>query len=201
MKLALTPCTITEARAFVERHHSHHHAPQGALFAVGVSTCGCAGSCSDACDESPSYSLECVATVGRPNAPRTDAIPTACEVTRVASTGQKNAASMCLAAATRMALAGGYRRLVSFTLLGEAGTTYLAAGWVITGLSDGRDGWHNRAGRSTAQHGGKVRWETGPDALPADGAAALVAGLCVGRVAIPARVETLPLLRAAEGAQ
>lgn len=36
VRLTLQPVTITEAQAFVERHHRHHKAPQGGLFAVGV---------------------------------------------------------------------------------------------------------------------------------------------------------------------
>ena len=42
---------------------------------------------------------------------------------------------------------------------------------------------------------GRVVGETG--ALAPDGAAALVAALCIGRVEIPARRETLPLLQGA----
>ena len=124
-----------------------------------------------------------------------DADPTCAEVTRCASDGTPHAASMCLAAARRAALALGYRRLVSYTLLGEAGTSYLAAGWVVTGLVDASQGWHSRAGRTTIQGGGKVRWETGPNALATDGAAALVAGMCAGRVDVTPRAEVLPLLR------
>lgn len=118
MTLRVVPVTIGEARAYVERHHSHHHAPVSALFAVGVEADGV---------------LACVAMVGRPVARETDADRFACEVTRVASAGVRHAASKCLAAAARMALAGGFTRLVSFTLLGESGATYLAAGWVVTG--------------------------------------------------------------------
>lgn len=36
-KLVLTPCSISDAQAFVNTHHRHHKAPQGALFAVAVS--------------------------------------------------------------------------------------------------------------------------------------------------------------------
>lgn len=178
-RLRLVPVGIAEARAWIERHHSHHHAPVGGLFAVGVA----AGA-----------DLACVAVVSRPVARAYDAAGGIAEITRVASDGTPHAASMCVAAATRMALAGGYRRLVSYTMLGEAGTSYLAAGWHITGLLRPRDGWENRPGRVVVQGGGKVRWEAGPGAFAADGAAALVAGLCAGRVEIPERRETLPLL-------
>lgn len=179
MSLQVSPMCVQSARRIIARWHSHHHAPRGALFAVSVTHGG---------------EVVCVATVGRPGARRLDG-GTVAEVTRVASNGTEHAASMCIAAAARMAIAGGYRRIVSYTLLGESGTSYRAAGWVITGLVKASDAWHSRPGRTTVQGGAKVRWETGPDALPADGAAALVAALCIGRVAIPARRETLPLLR------
>jgi len=174
-RLRLAPIGVREARQHVEALHSHHHAPPGALFCVGVSD---------------GARVVCVAIVSRPVARMLDATPTVAEVTRVASDGTPHAASMAIAAATRGALALGYRRLVSYTLLGESGTSYLAAGWRITGLVPPSDGWLSREGRVVTQGGGKVRWESGPDALPADGAAALVAGMCAGRVEIPARPET-----------
>lgn len=178
-RLRLVPVGVREARGRVEALHAHHRAPPGALFCVGV----------EADDR-----LACVAVVARPVARMLDFSPTVAEVTRVASDRTPHVASMAIAAATRAALALGYRRLVSYTLLGEEGTCYRAAGWVVTGLVEPSQGWHSRAGRTIAQGGGKARWEAGPDALPADGAAALVVGMCAGRVEVPARPETLPLL-------
>ncbi len=182
-QLAVVPVTIGEARRFVEREHSHHHAPVGGLFAVGVEAAG---------------KLCCVAIASRPVARKLDAVGTVAEVTRVASDRTPHAASMCLAAIARGALALGFRRVVSYTVLGESGASYLAAGWRITGLTpafaDGA-GWGTRAGRTVIQPGAKVRWETGPDALDADGAAALACGWAAGGVDVPARAETLPLLR------
>ncbi len=180
MSLSVVPLGVREALRHVEAHHSHHHAPPGASLAAAVSD---------------GERIVCVALVGRPVARMLDADPTCAEVTRCASDGTPHAASMCLAAARRAALALGYRRLVSYTLLGEAGTSYLAAGWVVTGLVEASQRWHTRDGRTTIQGGGKVRWETGPGALAADGAAALVAAMCAGRVEVMPRAEVLPLLR------
>lgn len=184
MKLAVVPVTITAARAFVQRHHGHHHAPPGGLFAVGVAE---------------GERLCCVAIVSRPVARKLDQRGNVAEVTRVASDRTRHASSKTIAAATRMALAGGYTRLVSYTLLGESGASYLAAGWHITGLTNNERGWDTRPGRAQArQTGCKVRWETGPEALPADGAAALACALATGRVEVMAREESLPLLRRVE---
>ena len=185
--MRVLPITIGEARAHIERHHSHHHAPPGGLFACAVAK---------------GDRVVCAAIFGRPVARKLDAVATVGELTRVASDGTRHAASMCIAAATRAALALGYRRILSYTIYGESGASYLAAGWHITGLTGGFDGWNSRPGRSTATTTAvKVRWETGPDALEADGAAALLCAFAVGRVEVPARTESLPLLAAMGGAQ
>lgn len=174
----VVPQTVKAALRWVHQHHSHHEAPQGARFAVGVAN---------------GEHLCVVALVGSPTAPELGADPTIAEVTRVASDGStKGAASEAIRAASRMALAGGYRRLVSYTLLGESGLSYRAAGWRITGLSEG--GERSRPSRRrapSAQSGPKVRWEYGPGGLPADGAAALVAGMCVGRIELRSRQRPL----------
>lgn len=189
MILRTVPMGTTEALAWIEKHHSHHHAPCGGRFAVGVAEV-----------EDGVERLACVALIGRPVARLLDASGMTAELTRSASDGTtKNAASMCIGAAARAALTLGYRRIVSYTILGEAGTSYLAAGWHVTGLtgdpSGSGDGWHSRPGRTVIQPSVKVRWETGPDAAKADGAAALACAFAAWlEMPVPARVETLPLL-------
>ena len=179
-RLAVVPVTIGEARRFVEAQHSHHHAPLGGLFAVAVAE---------------GDSVVCVGVVSRPVARKLGGRGIA-ELTRTASDGTPHAASMCIAAAARAAIALGYRRVISYTLAGEAGTSYRAAGWHITGLCDGRGGtWHTRAARTVIQPGAKFRWETGPDALPLDAEATAECARLVGVAEVPARPETLPLLR------
>lgn len=181
MTLRVVPITITDAKKHIERHHSHHHAPLGGLFACAVAD---------------GERVVCVAMLSRPIARRLDAIPTVAEVTRVASDGTKHAASKCIAAVTRAALALGYTRLVSYTILGESGASYVAAGWTITALCGGGDGWDSRAGRSVQQTAVKVRWETGPERAEGDGAAAMLCGIWAGRLEVEPRAENLPLLAA-----
>ena len=180
MTLRVVPITLGAARAHVERHHSHHGAPVGGLLACAV-----------AHDDR----IVCVAILGRPVARKIDDGTTA-EVTRLASDGTRHAASMCLAAVTRAAIALGYRRLVSYTLLGETGTSYRAAGWRCTGLVQASQGWLSRPGRTIVQSGGKARWETGPDASRED-ADALAAIDAARGCALTPREETLPLFREA----
>jgi hypothetical protein len=137
----------------------------------------------------------CVAIVGRPNRMlQRDRF--VCEVTRVASDGStEHAASKALSAATRGALALGFRRVVTYTLLGEAGTCCKAANWRPVEFVKGRQ-WSraSRPRKETAQPGDKIRWEFGPDALPCRQELYEVIAESVGRVEIRPRAETsLPL--------
>lgn len=178
MKLRVVPLTLTDARRHVEAHHSHHSAPIGGLYALGVAF---------------GETLCCVAIVGRPVARM---LAGAAEVTRLASDGTKHAASMALGAATRARLALGWRRFVSYTLIGEAGTSYRAAGWWPVAVSGGGE-WsrEDRPRDAVAQPGRKVRWEYGPEALPRDADVDALVRASVGTVALPPKVEALPLWR------
>ena len=180
MSLRVVPVGVAAARLHIETHHSHHHAPCGGLLAAAVAD---------------GDRVCCVALLGRPVARMLDQRGNVAEVTRVASDGTKHAASMAIAAVTRAAVALGWRRIVSYTLIGEAGTSYKAAGWRVTGLVEASQGWHSRAGRTISQGGGKVRWETGPEALPEDPAAVATMLAAVGVAVVPERPENLPLLR------
>lgn len=179
-RLRVVPVTITDARAHVARWHSHLGPPVGGLLASAVAE---------------GDRIVCVAILGRPVSRVLQAQGCA-EVTRVASDGTvPHAASMALGAIRKAALALGWRRLVSSTLLGEAGTSYRAAGWHPVALGDGGE-WarEDRPRDASAQPGGKVRWETGPDALPLDSAADAALREAVGRVAFAPRPEPeLPL--------
>lgn len=143
-KIVLQPMTLREARAFVARHHRHHRAPQGGLFAVGCA----AGS-----------EVVGVAIVGRPVARMLDNGWTA-EVTRLCTTGEKNACSMLYAAAWRAARALGYRRLITYTLPAEGGASLRGAGWTLLGEAGGGS-WHTPSRPRVDTHpiGTKLLWE------------------------------------------
>jgi len=185
--LRVRPVTLKEAMEFVHAKHSHLDRPQFGLFAVGVEAAG---------------TLVCVAILGRPTARLIgNATPSAyvAEVTRVASDGSTpHAASKALAALTRTAFALGWTRLVSYTLLGEAGTIYRACGWHPTAISRGGEFDRPSRRRKPAQQPGrKVRWEIGPAALPFDPAVDRIVREHVGRV--PLHQRQLPLLPPSEG--
>lgn len=127
--LTLQPLTLTEAYRFVCDHHRHHRAPQGGLFAIGLN---------DRC------SVVGVAIVGRPVA-RMLADGWTVEVTRLCVDGTPHAASKLYAACWRACRAMGYRRLITYTLESEPGTSVIAAGWKCLGTAGG--GSWSRPGR------------------------------------------------------
>jgi transcriptional regulator with XRE-family HTH domain len=142
-RLSLIPLSLQQAFAYIKQHHRHHRPPQGAKFAVGVAA---------------GEQLVGVATVGRPVARGLDDGWTL-EVTRVATDGTRNAPSMLYGAAWRAARAIGYRRLVTYTLPSESGTSLRGAGWRLLGQTTG--GSWSCASRPRQDHhplGPKLRW-------------------------------------------
>jgi hypothetical protein len=184
VKLSVRPVTRAEVRAFIEANHSHHHKPNTWLLTVGVEQGG---------------ALVCVGVLELPKA-RMLCNGFTAEVSRVASAGAKHAASMCIMALVRAAVALGYRRLISYMLLGEAGTSYRAAGWHVTALSAGGS-WDRpsrpAAQRDSVQRGAKVRWEYGPGAAVRDPEVDATVRAAVGTVELPKRTDELPLFRSA----
>lgn len=142
--LELQPMFLDEASAFIDRYHRHHKPPQGYVFAIGVND---------------GEKVVGVITVGRPVA-RGNQDGWTAEVTRCCTDGTKNAASMLYAAAWRAARAIGYRRLITYTLKSEPGTSLKAAGWKVIGETHGR-GWNHRSRPRVDTHplGQKTIWE------------------------------------------
>ncbi len=121
--MILHPVTLKEAKQFVRLHHRHHKPPQGGLFAI-------------ACAEDGSEEPCGVVIVGRPVSRHADNGWTV-EVTRLCTTGQKNACSMLYRAAWRAARAMGYRKLITYTLPQEGGASCRAAGMRCVGEAGG----------------------------------------------------------------
>jgi hypothetical protein len=147
-RLAVVPCTLREAQSFVTQHHRHHRAPQGGLFAVGAAEIDAGGAV-----------MVAVAIVGRPVARRSQDGWT-CEVTRLCSTGARNACSLLYAACWRAARALGWRRLITYTLPEEGGASLRAAGWRCIGEAGGGS-WSvpSRPRVDTHPLQTKLRWE------------------------------------------
>ena len=121
-KLDVAPISLGEANAFVGQHHRHHKPVVGHKFSMAV------------VDEAGT--VHGVAIVGRPVARGNDNGLTL-EVTRVATDGTQNACSALYGAARRAAFALGYRRLITYILQSEPGTSLKAAGWRCLGERGG----------------------------------------------------------------
>lgn len=121
MSLTLQPIDWDEARAFIAAWHRHHLPPTGWKYGIAVSD---------------GAKVVGVVTVGRPVARMLDDGWTM-ELTRCCTDGTPNAASMLYGAARRATFALGYRRLITYTLASEAGTSLVAAGWKEIGLAGG----------------------------------------------------------------
>ena len=143
MTLELQPITYREACTFIAEHHRHHKPPHGYKFGIAVND---------------GKKVVGVITVGKPVARLFDDGWTL-EVTRCCTDGTKNAASMLYAAAWRAARAMGAKRLVTYTLAEESGTSIKAAGWREVGKAGG--GTWNRRGRPRVDNhptGQKTLW-------------------------------------------
>lgn len=142
--LTLQPITFREACAFIRKHHRHHKPPQGHLFSVAVND---------------GEKVVGVVVIGRPVARMLQDGFTA-EVTRCCTDDTPHVASKLYGAAWRAARALGYRRLITYTLATEAGTSVRAAGWREVGKAGG--GQWSRPSRHRVESttdGQKVLWE------------------------------------------
>jgi hypothetical protein len=145
-RISLVPLTLREANAYVERHHRHHGPSRGCVVTIGVEREG---------------EIVGVCIVGRPVARMLQDGYTA-EVTRCCTDGTRNACSMLYGAAWRAVRALGYRRLVTYTLPAEGGSSLLASGFKLLGEAGGGT-WHRpNTGRARVDlhpTQEKLRWE------------------------------------------
>jgi hypothetical protein len=144
--LMLVPISFRAANAFISQHHRHHRPSLGHIFSLAVSD---------------GERIVAVATIGRPVSRILDDGWTV-EVNRLASDGGRNACSMLYAAAWRTARAMGYRKIITYILQTEPGTSLAAAGWRCTALVRGRS-WDTPSRPRMSQHpvGNKLRYEIG----------------------------------------
>lgn len=143
MTLRIVPTTIKSACRLVATLHRTHPRTVGGLFAIACEeegrTCG-------------------VLIVGRPKARLLDDGVTA-EVTRTATDGTANACSFLLGRAWRVVQVLGYRRLVTYTLADEPGSSLRAAGFRLVGRTRGGRWGRKDRPRMTARPEPKLRWE------------------------------------------
>ncbi len=125
--IELQPIDYASACEFIRQHHRHHLPPQGWKFGIGATV---------------GQSVVGVVTVGRPVARRLDDGWTL-EVTRCCTDSTPHVASKLYAAAWRATRALGFRRLITYTLKSEAGTSLKASGWRVIGETQAKPkGWN-----------------------------------------------------------
>lgn len=148
--IKLCPVDFSEANAFVTQYHRHHGKVVGAKFCVGAfdteQGCVCG-----------------VVIVGRPVARMLDDGWTL-EVTRLC-VGPQAPSGSCVAsklygASRRAAFALGYKRLITYTLSTEPGTSLRAAGWKLLGEAGGGS-WNHPGRPRVDKHPTqmKLKWE------------------------------------------
>jgi hypothetical protein len=120
-KLRLCRVELAEANDFVAKHHRHHKAVVGHKFSLGAMLDG---------------DLVGVVIVGRPVSRMRDDGNTL-EVTRLCTTGAKNACSFLYGAAARATFALGYGRIGTYILVSEDGASLRASGWRLIGERGG----------------------------------------------------------------
>ena len=148
--LTLVPMTLRESNDFVEQFHRHNGrtAWNGGRFAIGCSN---------------GDGLVGVAIVGNPLA-RAFMDGYTAEVLRVCTnTGEKNVCSKLYGACWRAWKAMGGRRLVTYTLQSESGSSLKGAGWkIVAECKPHKDGWNSSSRERDWQpiYGQlKFRWE------------------------------------------
>jgi len=143
-KLEIVPIKFKEACAFIKRYHRHHKPPVGHICSIAVAK---------------GENIVGVCTIGRPVARHLDNGLTA-EVTRLCTDGTKNACSILYAAAWRAVKAMGYKKLITYILSTEKGTSLNGAGWKCIGECGGGS-WNCKSRPRVDEHPTqlKIKWE------------------------------------------
>jgi hypothetical protein len=135
--------TLRAARAFVKGYHRHAPNIQGGLFAVSVAING---------------RTVGVAIVGLPVARMLQDGATV-EIRRVCTDGTPNACSFLYRVCVRVANAMGYRRVLTYTLERESGSSLRGAGFVVTKRTRAESWDRPSRERSSQPLEHKLRWE------------------------------------------
>ena len=138
--MEIRPITLRAANEYINAHHRHHKSTVGHKFSVGLYDSG---------------NLIGVAVCGRPVSRYLDDGLT-CEVNRCCTDGTRNACSMLYGACCRVAKAMGYKKIITYTLQSESGTSLRAAGFVCEGAAGGKHWTGARKGAGPEEM--KKRW-------------------------------------------
>lgn len=140
--MTIVPVTFRYAQQFCKDYHRHNPNVVGCKFAIGCK--GENGICG-------------VAICGRPISRRYDDGFTL-EINRVVTNGAPNACSMLYGACCRIGKAMGYKRIVTYTLCSEPGTSLKASNFVCEGEAGGTEWTGKRGTGKDVPHEKKIRW-------------------------------------------
>ena len=121
------PLELKDANAYVEKYHRHHKAVSRDKFRVG-------------CEEDGE--LVGVIQVGRPLSRHLCDGETV-EVLRCCTNGRPNVASFLYSRVARIAREMGYKKIITYILQSEHGTSLKASGWICEGEA-GRPTWSGK---------------------------------------------------------
>ncbi len=131
--MEIRPISIKRANEYVEQHHRHHGKKVGCRFAI-------------ACYDEGGV-LHGVAICSNPVARRADDGLTL-EVARLCTDGTYNACSMLYGACARIAKEMGFRKIQTYILESERGTSLKASGWICEGEAGSISWMHNASERT-----------------------------------------------------
>ena len=117
LSLSIIPISLKQANDFVEELHRHHSKVQGHKFSIGVMK---------------NNKLVGVCIVGRPVSRYLDNGKTL-EVTRLCTNGTYNACSILYSRAAKIAKDMGYKKIITYILQSESGTSLKSSGWKCEG--------------------------------------------------------------------
>lgn len=132
MGLEIKPLSLKEANDYVTTNHRHHGKTQGHKFSIGV------------------YDrdvLHGVAIVGRPLSRILDNGETL-EVLRLCTDGTYNACSILYGRCARICKDLGYRKIITYILEEELGTSLRASGWICEEENVGGGDWEKCSRRN-----------------------------------------------------
>ena len=145
MNLEIVPIDLAEAKVFIDEHHRHHIAPIGHKYSLGLSD---------------GEKIVGVATIGRPVSRHLDDGWTL-EVNRLCVLPDiPNGCSKLYSAAWRVAKNMGYKKLITYILDSETGTSLYASGWKLVATNNGGS-WSVKSRPRVDKHPtqGKMRFE------------------------------------------
>lgn len=128
MKLVAEPIELKDAQAFINQLHRHHAAAIRDKFRIAAKIAG--------------GEIVGVAQVGRPIS-RNLCDGYTLEVLRLCTNGEKDVCSFLYSRCARIAKEMGYKKIITYILETEQGTSLKASGWVCEDEHCGGATWEN----------------------------------------------------------